>query len=481
MPLATPQGPVQGSPHARPEAGTQPRPSALQPTGPPAACRGHGPRTPSPCSLAHPARPPPTPPCDDRRGGCPNCHSCLQSPPCRLEQGRLERAAHQPHTLRPGGPARDAHQGSVSSRGKPALKATRPRTVPQRAGAQGATREVGAAAAACGQHRGGRGGAPGSREPTPGAAEVWLQDTGQGGAGSQKRRRWESRQPPPCSGLRLLRSPRTVEAALGPAPPSRPDPRSGAQQAANQGCSRPCGTCHGWADAAPAQAPGASLRVATRCWPGPRSRPPCRRRGWREQGRRGASCPCRRVPPPPRHGPAASGPAWAAPLPGWPLAPGLLCRPGWSCWSDRGPEHSALCPQRPAWAQLSLLAGGCRRQVWARGPRSEPRALQRTRPGSDPGAACGQSGLEAGSPIRKRSPLRAQGPGLGAVPIGPAFQEVGEHLALALDADLAAAQEAVGTLPQQPVHLLRHLREKSLSRPATAGACDPPGVTVKRT
>lgn len=69
MPLATPQGPVQGSPHARPEAGTQPRPSALQPTGPPAACRGHGPRTPSPCSLAHPARPPPTPPCDDRRGG----------------------------------------------------------------------------------------------------------------------------------------------------------------------------------------------------------------------------------------------------------------------------------------------------------------------------------------------------------------------------------------------------------------------------
>lgn len=124
MPLATPQGPVQGSPHARPEAGTQPRPSALQPTGPPAACRGHGPRTPSPCSLAHPARPPPMPPCDDRRGGCPNCHSCLQSPPCRLEQGRLERAAHQPHTLRPGGPARDAHQGSVSSQGKPALKAS---------------------------------------------------------------------------------------------------------------------------------------------------------------------------------------------------------------------------------------------------------------------------------------------------------------------------------------------------------------------
>lgn len=165
MPLATPQGPVQGSPHARPEAGTQPRPSALQPTGPPAACRGHGPRTPSPCSLAHAARPPPTPPCDDRRGGCPNCHSCLQSPPCRLEQGRLERAAHQPHTLRPRGPARDAHQGSVSSRGKPALKATRPRTVPQRAGAQGATREVGAAAAACGHTAAGGAGhqAPGSQ------------------------------------------------------------------------------------------------------------------------------------------------------------------------------------------------------------------------------------------------------------------------------------------------------------------------------
>lgn len=109
----------------------------------------------------------------------------------------------------------------------------------------------------------------------------------------------------------------------------------------------------------------------------------------------------------------------------------------------------------------------------ARGPGGEPRALQSPQPSSDWeaghgrqwGAACSQSGLEASSPIRTHFPFRVQGPALRTVSISPAFQEVCQHLTLALDADLASAQEVVRTLLQQPVDLLCHLRgEKGISQ-----------------
>lgn len=102
--------------------------------------------------------------------------------------------------------------------------------------------------------------------------------------------------------------------------------------------------------------------------------------------------------------------------------------------------------------------------MWAWGPGAEPQALRSPQPRSHReaghggwGAARGQAGLVAGSPVGTQFPLRVRGPGL-RVSVGPAFQEVGEHLALALDADLAPAQEVVAARPQQPLHLLRHLQ-----------------------
>lgn len=70
--------------------------------------------------------------------------------------------------------------------------------------------------------------------------------------------------------------------------------------------------------------------------------------------------------------------------------------------------------------------------------------------------------------MRTHFPLRVQGPALRTVPISPAFQEVCQHLTLALDADLASAQEVVRTLPQQPVDLLCHLRGRK-GRQSVAG------------
>lgn len=93
------RAPSRASPHAHPEAGTQPGSCALQPPEPPAACRCHGLRTPFPADwpaqrvlhlYLH---------VTTEAGGVPNCHSCLQSPPCQLEQGPLEqgRAAAPRH------------------------------------------------------------------------------------------------------------------------------------------------------------------------------------------------------------------------------------------------------------------------------------------------------------------------------------------------------------------------------------------------
>lgn len=168
------------------------------------------------------------------------------------------------------------------------------------------------------------------------------------------------------------------------------------------------------------------------------------------------------------HCPAASGHAWSAPLPQPSLRPpALLCGPGWSLLEP-------LSAQQPAWAPLSLLSSCSGGRVLAVGAWGEPRALQRPQPGSDRvadhgahrGRACGQSGLEAGSPVSAHFPLCIQGPGLGAVCIGPAFQEVRQHLTLALDADLPAAHEAVSAPSQQPVNVLGHLqRRKASERP----------------
>lgn len=64
-------------------------------------------------------------------------------------------------------------------------------------------------------------------------------------------------------------------------------------------------------------------------------------------------------------------------------SPALLCWSGWSCCSDQGLENSALSPQRPAWAPLSLLPSSSGGQARARELGGESRALQSPQPGSD--------------------------------------------------------------------------------------------------
>lgn len=117
-----------------------------------------------------------------------------------------------------------------------------------------------------------------------------------------------------------------------------------------------------------------------------------------------------------------------------------LCRQGLSLQECPVPGAAVIPAAR--WSGLSVLPHHSKRRVLG--------TLQSPQGGPDHwGArwtAHGQSAPEAGSAVRTR--LVQPGQALGATAISPAFQEVGEHLALALDADFASAHKVVQPLMQ---------------------------------